>query len=557
MKTTFMFTNLKLPQSPILVDDVAIDPDFLITILAGVVLAMAFQFILTAISVAAGVSAIGDVKRSYVLSKVEPDDDKVRDEGHYDQDHSTGSSSGVKITTAFGIWSVVTTCLALFGATALALNLNVVESLWLNITTSLVVWGLFFLLLFYLEAKIARTLIGSLISAATSGLRSSVDMIGSMLTPSPESKVENMVGNTIEHIRKEMDAGLGTDELSQVLDNFLDGVDKKLPDYDTLKEDLEMMAKNSGTKNTSAKWMAAQQVLTKLISENSNSEDIQRKGKAKKLQETLEAIVTKYNEAPGKLEGIKNVIEEFTPMDRKAIEQRLEDAKEYLRSSSKEGLSIERIRAKFKEIMNDPKMVMSLISDDFKQLDRETVVGILSDNTKLERKDVEGYADSIDSVVRSVAEEFDKENDDRLVKRLEGRVRDFFDTTGRAELDFSVLKNDIVRMFDNPKDSFDIIKKRFETFDGDTLRAVITNNKYVSEEQIDSLLKTFENGKNDVLEKIAKIESTANQRIEMAKRKAVIQAEHARATAASAAWWLVLTTILSGVAAIAGGMLPL
>ena len=544
-------------QTPVLADDLIVDTNFFITILAGVILAMAFQFILTAISIAGGVTAIGNVKENYVQSKVSPGDSNSEGDHKFDQDYSSGTAMGVKITTAFGIWSLVTTCIALFGATALALNLNVFESDWINITTSLVIWGLFFLLLFYLEAKMARTLVGNLISAATSGLRSTVGAIGSALTPSPESKIENVIGKTIDRVRKQFDSGLNTDKLSKVLDNFLSRVDNKIPDYEDLKNDLEGIAKKSSSKNTAGKWMAVQQVLTKAISEYSGSDDPSKKGKAQKLQGILDTVIKKYNESPGKTAGIKNIIEEFTPLEREEIDRRVDTIKGYLSSSSEDGLSTANLQLKLKEILNDPATVTKLISENYKNLDRDDIINLLEKNTNLKREELEDHADRISGTVRKIAKEFDKENDDRLVKRMEGRVVDFFASTGREELDYDILKNDVKAIMDNPKDSLDIIKQRFTTFDNATLRALVTNNKYIQEEHIDSIVDTIEGGKKEVMDKVSQIETTANQQWETAKRKAVIQAEHARATAASAAWWLVITTILSGVAAIAGGMVAL
>lgn len=556
-----IFTILSVVQNsaqvPVIADDVIVDSNFLIAIIAGVILALAFQFILTAISVAAGVTAVGDIKKNYAKSKAEPGDSSVKEEYKFDQDYSSGTSMGVKITTAFGIWSVVTTSIALFGATALALNLNIIESEWTNITTALVIWGLFFLLLFYLEAKIASTLIGNLISAATSGLRSSANMIGSMFAPSPEKKVENVLGNTIDKIRKEFNNGLNTDKLSKVLDNFLNRVDNKIPDYDNLKNDLEGIAKKSRNKNTSGKWMAVQQVLTKMIAENSDSNDSEKKGKAQRLQEVLNTVVSKYNESPGKVEGIKNVVEEFTDMERQQIDRRINDLKDYFSSTSDKGLSKSSLQDKVKEILNEPNVAISMISDNYNKLDRKTIIDLLDKNTNLKREELENYAERISSTVQSVTKEFDKENENRLVKRMEMRVANFFDSTERDELDFNLLKDDVKKIMDNPKDSLEVIKKRFSTFDNNTLRALVTNNKYIKEENIDTIIETIENGKKEVMDKVAQIETTAGQQMQIAKRKAIIQAEHARATASSAAWWLVLSTILSAVAAIAGGMVAL
>lgn len=560
MKHLYVMISSVVPefQSVVPVNDVLVSTNFFIAIFAGLVIALAFQFILTAISVAAGVSAIGNIKKNYVKSKVNSSGNEAKENYGHDQDDSSDMSTGVKISTGFGIWSVVTTCIALFGATALALNISVVESTQTNIVTSLVIWGLFFLILFYLESKIASSLIGGLVSAATSGLKSSASAISSMFTPGPESKIEDVIGTTIDRLRSEFDSGLNSDKLSGVLDNFLSKVDKKLPDYDELKGDLEDIAKKSSSKGqSSGQWMAVQQMLGKIIDKNEDSGDSDRKEKAEKLKEMVGKIKERYNESPGKVEGVKNVVEEFTSLDKQEIDDRIKTVQDYLSTGDSENLTADKIESKFREIIDNPSMITSLISNKAKNLDREKVIGLLDKNTNLKKEDLEKYADSIESSIKKITSEFDGNNDDSLVKGMESKVEGFFDGTGRSELEYSKLKDDVKGMLDNPKDSLDIIKSRFSTFDSDTLKALVTNNKYIQEDQINSVVSTLENSKKEVQDKVSQIEMKAKQQVEMLKKKAVIQAEHARATAASAAWWLVLTTILSGVAAMAGSAVAL
>lgn len=551
------FSTALQAQTPIVTNDVVLTPSFFITILAGVVLALTFQFILTVISIAGGITAIGDIRKNYVKSKVHPGDSKDNEDHKFDQDHSSDTAMGVKITTAFGIWSVVTSCVALFGATALALNLSTIESSAVNTTVALVIWALFFLILFYLETKIASSLIGGLISTATSGLKASASAISGMFTSSPETKVENIIGNTVDRIRAEFDSGFNSDKISSVLDNFLTRVDNKIPDYETLKNDLEDIAKKSQTKNTPAKWMAIQQILTKLITENSKSSDPEKQGKAKKLQETVKAISERYKTGENREEGIKNVLEEISSMDKEQIDMKTQQLKDYLSTSALDGFSTVKLKQALKGIVNHPRMTASILANQFSGFNKENIIKVLASNTNLKEEDYQKYADQITDALKSVSHEFDSENEDRLAKRIEGQVENFFNSTGRQELDYNVLKNDVKKIFDNPKDSLDVIKNRFSTFDADTLRAVATNNKFVKDEHIDGVVKALTDSQKEVMDKIAQIETKANQQIETMKRKAVIQAEHARATAASAAWWLVLTAALSAVAAMWGSMLPL
>ena len=557
MINLLQLSSVNLLQINALETDVLISPTFFITIIAGVLLALAFQFILTAISVAGGITAVGDIKKNFVKSRVEPSDSEKSGDDTFDEDYGSKTAMGVKITTAFGIWSVVTTCIALFGATALALNLNPFESGTINTVTALVIWAVFFLILFYVEAKVARTVVGNLISAATSGLRGSAEMLTSLLTPSPESKIENVIGTTVDRIRKEFDSGLNTDQLSNVLDNFLTKVDNKIPDYEDLKSDLEDIAKKSANKNTSGKWMAVQQVLTRAITENSSSDDAEKKGKAQKLKELYDSIVSSYNATSGKEEGIKNVIENFTPLEREQINEKIEQAKAFLSSSTEAELSSENLKGKMKQILDDPSLLRAFISENVKNIDRQGIIEALSSNTNLKKADLENYADSTEATIKGIVKEFDKETLDNYVRSMEAKVSNFFNNTGRQELNYALLKNDVKRMIDNPKDSLSVIEERFSSFDNDTLRAVVSNNKYIKEEHVDRVLQTITSSKNEVSDKIAQIRTRANQQIEITKRKAVIHAEHARATAASAAWWLVLSTLLSSVAAMAGSIVAL
>ena len=558
------FSNLFMIFQPKLIsflqypvaDDIVITPNFFITIISGVILALAFQFILTAISVATGVTAIGNLKESFVKSRVQGSDQN-KNEFEHDQDHSSGMSTGVKISTGFGIWSVITTCIALFGATALALNINVVETSTTNITTALVIWGLFFLILFYVETRIVGSLLGNLISAVTTGLKSSANAISSMFTASPDKKIENVLEHTIDKVRNEIDSGLDSNKISKVLNNFMGKVDKKLPDYSEIKSDLEKIAEKSTSDSSSGSWMAMQQMVTKAIDENSESEDQDKQSKAKKLKETLETINKKFNEGSSKKEGVKKAVEELTSMDKEEIDKRTAQIEKYLSSSSSADLSSDKLKETFQKVLNNPKMIGSLLSGQSEGLSKEKIVEMLDSNTNLERDQIQTYADQASSMIQKVTQEFDSSNDERMTKQLEGKVAQFFSDTGRSELDYSLLKSDVQKMLDNPKDSLSVIKNRAATFDADTLRAVITNNKHIDESQIDNVLKTFSDSKSEVLNKVKTIETKAHEQVKLLERKAVIQAEHARATAASAAWWLVLTAILSAVAAIGGGLVTI
>lgn len=545
-------------QTPVLADDVILTPSFFVTIVSGVILALAFQFILTVISVAAGITAIGDFREKYVESKVHPSESDG-DGNEFDQDYSSDTAMGVKITSAFGIWSLVTTCIALFGATALALNLSTIESAPVNTTVALVIWALFFLILFYLEAKVAKTVIGNLISTVTSGFKASSDTVTNLFSPSDKSRAENLIDSTVKRIRQEFDSGLGVDKLDGVLDNFMEKVDRRVPDYNTLKKDLENIAESSKSKDSSSKWMAIQQVLSKGISESEDSSDPDTKERAEQLKQTLGELKKKYDSGDNMEEGVKNLVEEVSSLEREEIDKRTEQVREFIKTSDGDGLSGEKLQQAVKGLIEHPKMTGSILKEQVNNFGRNEILELLASNSQLDKSQYEDYADKVEQTFGSLKKRFSGNEGDNngMVRKMEAKVAGFFNSTGRRELNYELLKHDVQRIFESPKDSLDIIKNRLSSFDQNTLRAVVTNNRYVEEDEVDNIVETFETGKNDVEEKLRQIEAKTREQLKILERKAVIQAEHAKATAMSAAWWLVLTAILSAVAALLGSLLPL
>ncbi|MGJ8735403.1 hypothetical protein [Zobellia laminariae] len=537
-------------QRPI-IEDIAITPNFFITILSGVILALIFQFILTAVSVAAGVTSIGNLKKSYAESKARV--------GENEDDDSTDMSAGVKYTSMFGIWSLVTTSIALFGATALALNINVVESSASNITTSLVIWGLFFLILFYLETKVVGSLLGNLVKAVTSGFKTSASAVTSMFETSPYQKVDDMLNHTIDKVRSEFDTEMGSDKINSVLDNFFNKVDKRIPEFESIKADLEDIAKQSKSTNSSNKWMAIQQMVNGYISENSESSDENKRSKTEKLKEAMSTISKSFEEADNREEGINKVVEEFSSMDMDEINSRKQQITEYLSKATPEDMSGERLSTLLKGAINHPKMMISILQKQAIGLDKASIVNILSNNINLDKKDITTYADKIENLLQTVSSELKADNDEGILSSLNDKVTSYFNSEYSSDSSFNLgtLGKTLQSALYDPKKSLKDIKGQLSGLDIETVKSYITDNKYVDEKQIDNVVNSISSTKEQLERKIEMIETEARQRVKILERKAVIQAEHARQTAVSAAWWLVLTAIISGVAAIGGSIVTL
>jgi hypothetical protein len=83
----------------------------------------------------------------------------------------------------------------------------------------------------------------------------------------------------------------------------------------------------------------------------------------------------------------------------------------------------------------------------------------------------------------------------------------------------------------------------------------MSSREDISEEDANRIIDQIERARNNVLQRAERIQHEAQRRLEEVKHQAQQQAEETRKAAASAAWWLFATALVSGVfSAIAGAV---
>jgi len=546
--------GLLMAQPVTVVEDNLVSANYFTAIITGVILALAIQFVLTALSVAMGISAIGDVRSRYVDAKldVSPDDSESHD---INRDDNDGMSLGVKVTSGFGLWSVLTTCIALFVGTALAINLSVIQTPVTAAVMALVIWAVFFILLFYLETKVAGTVVGNLIATVTAGIKSGSKAVAGLFEPSEQKKMDAVIRHGMGTIKDELDHQFDWNAVSQKVDAFSAQLDRKVPDYNELRSDLNDMVKTSKQRDNSAMWMVIQQVLSQAINKQENLPDDEAKKKAQQLRELLDEMRDSYAQGDGAVDGLKHVVANFSNQEKADVDQRIEEFRKRLSEATPERFSKAQLQQDLDEVLNDPNTLTTIMANKFEGVNRDNIIKALDNNTRLDKDQLNDYADSIEAGIERIVSEFDKNNANRLSKRMERKVAAFLDRTGRDELAYSALKQDVMDMVDEPRQSVDVIKSRLDQFDRDTVRALVTNNRFIDDEHIDRVVETIEEAKQTVADKLQAADERIRRSARNLQRKAVIKAEHARKLAAVAAWWLVASAVLSAGAAVLATMI--
>ncbi|MBN3910605.1 MAG: MFS transporter [Nostoc sp. NMS1] len=200
-------------------------PRFFVALISGVILAFAFQLVLTNLSLAAGISYLGHSS------------DSDSDSGE------VGSLGGSirKIGTAVGIWTLVTVTIALLIACFLAVKLSlVILDPGLGAILGLVIWGAYFLLLVWVSSTTVGSLIGSVVNTATSGFQA---IMGTATAALGAKAVNNQVIATAEAaaaaVRRELGSGIDPGSIRENIEDYLEKLRPPELDVSKIRSDFE------------------------------------------------------------------------------------------------------------------------------------------------------------------------------------------------------------------------------------------------------------------------------------------------------------------------------
>lgn len=230
---------------------------------------------------------------------------------------------------------------------------------------------------------------------------------------------------------------------------------------------------------------------------------------------------------------------------------------DYLRYTGKEELNPEGIKRDLQLLLHDPRVGVESFSDRLSHFDRSTLVALLKIREDVSDEDANRIADQIVSVRDSFVEQV------RSIQRriqdvtdsIFARIRNYLNSLDRPELNYDGVKRDVRKLFDDPQAGFDALRDRLSSFNRDTLVAVMSSREDISEEDANRIIDQIEGARNSVLQRAERIQQEAQRRLEEVKLEAQRQAEETRKAAASAAWWLFGTAIVSAFcSAIAGAI---
>ncbi|MEB3215053.1 MAG: MFS transporter, partial [Nostocales cyanobacterium 94392] len=201
-------------------------PQFLVALVSGIVMAIAFQLLLTNLSIAVGISSLG---------------------GDFSDDDNSDTVGGAirKVEAKVGIWALITATIALFIACFLAVKLSLIESAVLGAIIGVVIWSTYFSLIAWLGSSAAGALIGSLVNTASSGIQG---IIGTATTAIGANAAKNQMVSTAEDIttavRRELISGFDGNSIKNTVESSLKSVNLPKLNFQEIRTQFDQVLKD-------------------------------------------------------------------------------------------------------------------------------------------------------------------------------------------------------------------------------------------------------------------------------------------------------------------------
>lgn len=230
---------------------------------------------------------------------------------------------------------------------------------------------------------------------------------------------------------------------------------------------------------------------------------------------------------------------------------------DYLRNTQKEELSPEGIQRDLKTLMSDPRLGIEKLGDRLSQVDRSTLIALLSQRQDLSEAEANEIVDRVlatrDQLMAQV--QAVQHQIQATVERVLNRIRNYLNSLDRPELNYDGIKQEVRTLFDDPQAGFESLRDRLSSFDKDTLVALLSSRDDISKADAERVFEQIDRARSSVLQRAERLQQQVQNRLDDIKYQAQVQVEETRKAAATAAWWLFATALTSAiVSAIAGSL---
>ncbi len=214
------------------------------------------------------------------------------------------------------------------------------------------------------------------------------------------------------------------------------------------------------------------------------------------------------NQVLDQLEAVRDSILQVPQQAKEQYEKTTKAIAEYLRNTNLEELDPEGIRADLEKLLDDPKAGALALRDRLSNVDRETLVKLVSQRGDLSQEQVnqiiDRAQDAIGDIVRAPR---------RLAKRttqvaldFEANLEEYLRNTNKDELNPEGIKRDLQLLLSSPRAGIGNLSDRASKFDRSTIVALLSQREDISEEEANRIVDQIESVRSSIVEQFQQIQ---------------------------------------------------
>lgn len=467
--------QIRIEPGAFIVDNPS-SPEIFVALLSGIAMAFAFQLLLTNLGVA------------ILSSPGTPDLDNDSDD---DGDDEGLMSTMRGIETKVGFAALITVTIALFAACYLAVKLSLVNNAFDGAILGVVVWSVYFTLVVWLGSRAVGSLIGSIVSTATSGLQG---IMGTATTALGANAAKNQVISTAEEVtaavRRELTSGFDPSSIQKTLQSSLGNLQLPGVDLDKIGSQFEKLLKESDLKDLANNDLLKNIDRQSFVDLISNRTDFSKKDInqiADRLESTWKQLSSKG--------GNSDVASQLTDL---------------LKSATPEDLNTDELAGKLQQIVKGSNLSdgnSGSFVNQALQLGLSSLLGRVLQNANISDLDVEKVSGQINKLKASVlggqSEQHDQPSADTTTKPfsvIRADLENYILFAPPWELSQTAVKQQFKDVVCDPQADPATVRKELEQIDRNYFVEKLSLRDDLQQNSIDNLSNYLEEARTELLD---------------------------------------------------------
>ncbi|HEY9804178.1 MAG TPA: MFS transporter [Leptolyngbyaceae cyanobacterium] len=189
---------------------------------------------------------------------------------------------------------------------------------------------------------------------------------------------------------------------------------------------------------------------------------------------------------------------------------------DYLRNTNLEELDPAGIRQDLETLLSDPKEGAVALRHRLSQIDRETLVTLLSQQQNLSEDQVNQIIDRVQDAIRDLIRaprRLAQRTTQRIVD-FEASLEDYLRQTNKEELNPDAIKRDLQLLLQDPRLGIGSLSDRLSRFDRSTVVALLSQREDISAEEANRIADQIESVRSNIAKQIQQIQDRVQSAID-------------------------------------------